>query len=123
MTKAEETVGEQPLPSACATAQNATATCSRFESIGEAELSGRSRGASIATAAKSMQDCCSSCDGLEGCQAWMFESTHGRCRLIRFKEEPCEEEPGDLRCRCMTHSGTSFGFKPTSQIVWLSQPS
>eukprot|EP00927_Polykrikos_kofoidii_P033973 TRINITY_DN28816_c0_g1_i1.p1 TRINITY_DN28816_c0_g1~~TRINITY_DN28816_c0_g1_i1.p1 ORF type:complete len:796 (-),score=107.97 TRINITY_DN28816_c0_g1_i1:177-2564(-) len=101
----------KPIPSACVTAQNATATCSPFESIGD----------SLAGAADSEEDCCRGCDELEGCQAWMFERAARRCRWIRFTTKPCSDDPGDIRCRCFTHFGTMFGFKPISQIVWLQR--
>lgn len=111
----------KPLPSSCATAQNATATCSQFESIGDKIWDPR-KGQSVAGAADTQEDCCMGCDELDGCQAWMFEAFSKRCRMIRFEATPCKEEPGDLECRCYTHAGTAFGFKPTSQIVWLQGP-
>jgi len=107
-----------PLPSSCTTAQNATATCAHFESVGDWDPSARDF---ESAAANTMQDCCSGCDAKAGCQAWMFESVAKSCRWIRFTEDPCVSEPGDLRCRCVTHFGTAFGFKPTSQIVWVKR--
>lgn len=109
---------EQDLPSSCAAAQNATATCVPFEYVGE-NLWDASMGDLLMGTADTEGDCCSGCDELAGCQAWMFESVGRRCRWIRFLEEPCSSNPADLECRCTTHYGTSFGFKPTSQIVWV----
>jgi len=107
-----------PLPSSCSTAQNATATCAQFESVGAWDPSARDF---ASAAADTMQDCCRGCDGQKDCQAWMFESVAKSCRWIRFLEDPCTENPGDLRCRCVTHFGTAFGFKPTSQVVWVKR--
>eukprot|EP00929_Paragymnodinium_shiwhaense_P112472 TRINITY_DN80728_c0_g1_i1.p1 TRINITY_DN80728_c0_g1~~TRINITY_DN80728_c0_g1_i1.p1 ORF type:complete len:779 (+),score=170.46 TRINITY_DN80728_c0_g1_i1:139-2475(+) len=119
---AREVVGdeEKPLPSSCLTRQNATATCVQFESIGD-KFWDSAAGDTLAGALDTEEDCCTGCDELEGCQAWMFESMSRRCRLIRFQETPCKDNPGDLRCRCYTQLGTSFGFRPISQIVWIQR--
>lgn len=106
------------LPSSCATAQNATATCVQFESIGDRYWQ-PNQPDSMAGMADTPADCCSGCDGVGDCQAWMFESSTRRCRWIKFKDQPCVADPGDLQCRCFTSPGTIFGFKPISQIVWL----
>jgi hypothetical protein len=110
----------EPPPSSCSTAQNATATCAHFESVGRL-LWDSAANDYLAGTAKSMEDCCSGCDRLKDCQGWMFESVAKSCRWIRFLEDPCVKNPGDLRCRCVTHFGTSFGFKPTSKIVWVKR--
>eukprot|EP00747_Dinoflagellata_sp_TGD_P212721 gnl/TRDRNA2_/TRDRNA2_85780_c0_seq1.p1 gnl/TRDRNA2_/TRDRNA2_85780_c0~~gnl/TRDRNA2_/TRDRNA2_85780_c0_seq1.p1 ORF type:complete len:822 (+),score=124.01 gnl/TRDRNA2_/TRDRNA2_85780_c0_seq1:45-2510(+) len=107
----------EELESACVTAQNATATCSHFESVGRAW--NQEYGDTAEGMANTLQDCCSGCDRLGDCQAWMFEGMAKRCRWIRFVQDPCAKNPGDLNCRCLTHSGITFGFKPTSKIVWL----
>lgn len=108
----------EDLPSSCAAAQNATATCVPFEYVGDA-LWDASMGDLLMGTADTEADCCAGCDALGSCQAWMFESIGRRCRWIRFLEAPCSEDPANLQCRCLTHFGTSFGFKPTSQLVWV----
>jgi hypothetical protein len=112
---------EEDLPSSCATAQNATATCSPFESIGERYWDA-SQGESRAALADTVAACCQGCDKVDGCQGWMFERPARKCRWIRFTEAPCKEKPGDLECRCLTHQGTAFGFKPTTKVVWMQRP-
>merc|ERR1719359_2425171 len=106
------------LPSSCATAQNGTATCAHFESI---KIWDPHAGDWLSGAARTQEDCCSGCDGLSNCHGWMFSKMAKSCRWIRFMEEPCASHPGDLRCRCVTHFGTAFGFKPTSQIIWVQR--
>mmetsp|Transcript_33044 Transcript_33044/g.93235 ORF Transcript_33044/g.93235 Transcript_33044/m.93235 type:complete len:783 (+) Transcript_33044:2-2350(+) len=110
----------QKWPSSCVTAQNATATCQAFKLIGmdpeTGGVVGRS-GKDIAT----IEECCGGCDATEGCQGWMFESLPKRCGWISFTADPCMSNPGDLSCRCLTHPGTTFGFKPTSQIIWMNR--
>merc|ERR1712226_1531701 len=103
---------EEELPSSCVTAQNATTTCSSFLSIGERYNSQGSRVALPDTVAA----CCQGCDKAEGCQGWMFERPAKKCRWIRFMEAPCKDNPGDIECRCLTHQGTTFGFKPTAKV-------
>lgn len=110
----------EELPSACVTAQNATATCAHFEAVGQHLWDARI-GDLVAGTRDTLEDCCRGCDLLNGCQAWMFEAFGRRCRWIRFTEAPCSENPGDLRCRCLTHFGMSFGFKPTSEIIWVKR--
>lgn len=118
--------GEEPaenLPSSCATAQNGTSTCVPFRYVGE-NLWDHGAGKSHMEMADTMDDCCAGCDQLEDCQAWIFEERSNRCRWIRFEEDPCLSNPSDLGCRCITHYGMTFGFKPTSQIVWMmNEPS
>merc|ERR1712232_229532 len=102
-------------PSSCVTAQNATATCQMFEDVGwDAQT-----GDTAMSAADTIEACCAGCDRVNGCQGWMFESFSRRCRWLRFMEAPCVDNPGHPNCRCRTQPGTVFGFKPTSQIVWL----
>eukprot|EP00928_Gymnodinium_smaydae_P019473 TRINITY_DN17476_c0_g6_i1.p1 TRINITY_DN17476_c0_g6~~TRINITY_DN17476_c0_g6_i1.p1 ORF type:complete len:823 (-),score=176.11 TRINITY_DN17476_c0_g6_i1:135-2507(-) len=112
----KEAPAKEPLPSSCATAQNSTSTCSHFESV---DFYDHTKGDSLAGMADTEEDCCAGCDQVAGCQGWMFERASRRCRWIRFLEAPCKEDPGDLSCRCLTHQGSTFGFKPISQIVWL----
>lgn len=110
---------EKPRPpSACVTAQNGTATCQQFEMVGMDIFDGGALDSRM-DLADTEEDCCRGCDDLDGCQAWMFERAGRRCRWIRFLEDPCQQNPGDLRCRCLTHFGTAFGFKPTGKIIWL----
>jgi hypothetical protein len=111
---------EEELPSSCAPAQNATTTCSPFESIGE-HYWDKSQGASPAAVADTMEACCQGCDEIEGCQAWLFEHLARKCMWIRFTESPCKDNPGDLECRCLTHYGSAFGFKPTAKLVWTGR--
>mmetsp|Transcript_160806 Transcript_160806/g.296498 ORF Transcript_160806/g.296498 Transcript_160806/m.296498 type:complete len:249 (-) Transcript_160806:99-845(-) len=113
------TEAEQP-PSSCVTAQNSTATCSHFEFVGE-RLWDSSVSNFVSGTVDNLEDCCGGCDKLEECQAWIFESIGRRCRWLRFLESPCQDNPGDLRCRCLTHYGTTFGFKPASQVVWVKR--
>jgi len=110
----------EELPSSCATAQNATATCVDFELVG-GSLWDHAIGDSVMETADTMEDCCRGCDEVDGCQGWMFERFARRCRWIRFRAEPCSSNPGDLSCRCLTHFGTAFGFRPTSQIIWVQR--
>jgi hypothetical protein len=116
-----EAPAEKP-PSSCAPAQNGTSTCVPFEYVGR-KLWDQATGRSHADMADTMEDCCAGCDGIEECQAWIFEGPAKRCRWIRFQEEPCLGNPGDLNCRCITHFGMTFGFKPTSQIIWVKADS
>lgn len=108
------------LPSSCVTAQNGTATCQAFQMFG---LNLWETGAPepLMGAANTIEDCCRGCDELEGCQAWIFESMARRCRWIEFTASPCDENPGDLSCRCLSHPGMTFGFKPNSPIIWLQR--
>jgi len=108
----------KPFPSSCLTRQNATSTCRDFESIGD-HIWDASKGDTLAGGADTEEDCCHKCDKLDGCQAWLFEARARRCRLIRFRESPCSDNPGDIRCRCLAHAKTSFGFRPISHVVWL----
>jgi len=110
----------QELPSSCATAQNATATCSDFSIVGQSYWDS-AVGASLMSTADTLEDCCAGCDQVNGCQAWMFEHAARKCRWIAFREEPCTSNPGDLSCRCLSHFGRAFGFKPTSQIIWVQR--
>lgn len=113
--------GEAPaekLPSSCATAQNGTSTCTPWEYAGEDRWD-HSRGRSYMEMANTMEDCCTGCDEVGDCQAWIYEGPAKRCRWIRFLEDPCLSNPADLGCRCITHFGMSFGFKPTTQIIWV----
>merc|ERR1712232_586401 len=111
---------EEELPSSCVTAQNATTTCSPFVSVGERHWDG-SQGESRAALADTMAACCQGCDKVEGCQAWMFDRPAMKCRWIRFTEAPCKDNPGDIECRCLTHQGTAFGFKPIAKVVWTKR--
>jgi len=112
---------KEKLPSSCATAQNGTATCSHFEAVGD-HLWDASVNDLLSGSADSQDDCCRGCDSLSDCQGWMYEHMAKSCRWIRFLEQPCASAPGDLSCRCVTHYGMTFGFKPTSQIVWVKRP-
>jgi hypothetical protein len=112
--------GEKPLPSSCITAQNGTATCAHFKSVGD-DLWDHSVHDLLSGTTETQEDCCRICDGLKDCQGWMFERLAKSCRWIRFLEQPCVDNPGDLSCRCVTHFGMTFGFKPTSQIVWVKR--
>jgi len=119
--RATQTLEPAP-PSACVTAQNATATCEQFEALGDT-IWDWDYGATDLGKISSQGDCCSGCDVLDGCQAWIYEHRAKRCRWLRFLEAPCSNNPADLRCRCLTHHGTTLGFRPTSQIVWLQRGS
>jgi len=112
----EERASTGRLASSCITAQNSTSTCSEFEYVGHWD---HDVGDLFVSTLDTMEDCCAGCDGSNECQAWLFEDSAKRCRWIRFIEEPCSENPGDNGCRCTAHPGTSFGFKPTSDYVWL----
>lgn len=113
---------ETDLPSSCVTAQNATSTCQPFRIVGK-ELWDYDVEASMMDTADTMEDCCRLCDDLDDCNAWMYEKVGKRCRWIGFTEDPCKRNPGDLRCRCTTQFETSFGFKPTSRIIWVQRGS
>jgi len=110
---------DQFVPSACVTAQNATATCEDFEAVGDSILG---LSGTDLTDIRTMQDCCSGCDSFAGCQAWMFDHLGSRCRWLRFLEQPCSSNPGDQRCTCFTHQGTTFGFRPSGRIMWQRSP-
>jgi len=115
-------VGEEPQAapqkSSCGVAQNATSTCLDYKFVGQ-HLTAESGEMSM-DAANSMEDCCQGCDALQECQAWIYERVGKRCRWIEFVDEVCHENPGDLRCRCTSHSATVFGFKAKSKdVVWL----
>jgi len=119
--RAAKTAKEKPRPpSSCVTAQNGTATCEPFDFV-SGQFFDWTNSESSMDRADTVEDCCRGCDEIEECQAYMFERTGKRCRWIRFLEEPCAGEPGNLRCRCLTHFGTVFGFKPTGRVVWLHQ--
>eukprot|EP00403_Amphidinium_massartii_P013825 CAMPEP_0178407042 /NCGR_PEP_ID=MMETSP0689_2-20121128/19224_1 /TAXON_ID=160604 /ORGANISM="Amphidinium massartii, Strain CS-259" /LENGTH=841 /DNA_ID=CAMNT_0020028103 /DNA_START=147 /DNA_END=2672 /DNA_ORIENTATION=- len=105
-------------PSSCFTAQNATSTCADFESVGPWDPT---IGDYYVSRLNTVEDCCGGCDGHEDCQAWLFEGSSKRCRWVKFLDEPCSEDAGDVTCRCTAHVGTSFGFKPTSSFVWMRQ--
>jgi hypothetical protein len=104
--RAEEGEDEAELPSSCATGVNATTTCEFYEQLGSA-IGGMDP----------LNECCHGCDELEGCQAWIFDAATTRCRWIKFVEEPCAQSPESASCRCMTHPGAMFGFKPRHPIV------
>jgi len=108
------------LPPACTAPQNGTATCAPFEIVGQ-HLWDSATQTSQMQKADTLEDCCRGCDELEDCQGWMFEKLARRCRWVRFQEEPCRSDPGHLSCRCVTHFGTTFGFKPTSKIIWVQR--
>jgi len=117
--------GEEPgvsKPSSCSAPQNGTATCTAFDLVGT-NLWDPALRASRMEVADTLGDCCQGCDELADCQAWMFESVARRCLWIRFLDEPCREDPGHLSCRCVTHYGTTFGFKPVSGLIWVQRPS
>jgi hypothetical protein len=111
---------KETLPSSCLTAQNGTGTCAHFESVGD-HLWDHSMNDMLSGSADTPEDCCRGCDNLGNCQGWMFEHAAKSCRWIRFLENPCQESPGHLACRCQSHMGMTFGFKPTSQIVWVKR--
>jgi hypothetical protein len=115
-----EEKGESNLQSSCVAAQNGTATCAHFEAVGE-HLWDHSVGEFLAGSTDTQEDCCRTCDRLDGCQGWMFEHKAKSCHWIRFLEEPCSANPGDLSCRCVAHFDMTFGFKPTSQIIWVQR--
>merc|ERR1711907_736711 len=98
-------VDEAP-PSACATAQNSTTTCEFYEQLG-----------SSIGGVNALDDCCRGCDELDGCQGWIFDGATTMCRWIKFTEQPCATTPDKASCRCMTHSGIVFGYRPTRKIV------
>eukprot|EP00930_Biecheleria_cincta_P012932 TRINITY_DN11780_c0_g2_i2.p1 TRINITY_DN11780_c0_g2~~TRINITY_DN11780_c0_g2_i2.p1 ORF type:complete len:724 (+),score=86.85 TRINITY_DN11780_c0_g2_i2:131-2302(+) len=108
--------GKKNTASSCTVAQNGTSTCSAFELAGAdlREPSGELKMDNVT----SMDGCCAGCDEVEDCQAWIFERLDKRCRWIKFLDTGCKNNPGDLRCRCFTSWGTSFGFKPTSIVTW-----
>jgi hypothetical protein len=105
-------------PSSCSTAQNATATCAHFEFIPIWDPANKDY---LSASAETQDDCCAGCDRLANCDGWVFSKMARTCRWIRFLEEPCASNPGDLKCRCTTHFGTAFGFRPKSQIVWVQR--
>lgn len=112
----------EPLPSSCITAQNGTATCEAFDIVGKTLWDAVAFDSKM-DLADTQQDCCHGCDEVAGCQAWMFQAVSRQCRWIGFLDDPCKNNPGDLRCRCMTERGTSFGFKPTSRLIWVQRGS
>lgn len=109
LTKPEDEANEE-LPSSCMTRQNATTTCEFYEQLGSA-IGGTDP----------LDTCCQGCDELEGCQAWIFDSATMRCRWIRFTEQPCVATPDKVSCRCMTHPGVVFGYRPTRKIVMITR--
>lgn len=108
--------GATNLGSSCSVAQNGTSTCKAFELAGTdlKEPSGELKMDNVT----SMDGCCAGCDEVEDCQAWIFERLDKRCRWIKFLDDGCKTNPGGLECRCFTNWGTSFGFKPTSRVIW-----
>jgi len=111
---------QEKFPSSCVTAQNGTASCAHWETVGD-NLWDSTMHDLLSGTADTMEDCCHGCDKLSGCQGWMFEHMAKSCRWIRYLEQPCMSSPGDLSCRCLAHHGLTFGFKPTSQIVWVKR--
>jgi len=111
---------QQKLPSSCVTAQNGTASCAHWETVGD-NLWDSTLHDLLSGTADTMEDCCAGCDKLSNCQGWMFEHMAKSCRWIRYLEQPCMSSPGDLSCRCLAHHGMTFGFKPTTQIVWVKR--
>lgn len=97
------------LPSSCVTRQNSTTTCEFYEQLGSA-IGGTDP----------LEACCQGCDKLEGCQAWIFDSATTRCRWVRFTEDPCATTPDKASCRCMTHPGGVFGYRPTRKVVMIA---
>eukprot|EP00931_Biecheleriopsis_adriatica_P048164 TRINITY_DN27824_c0_g1_i1.p1 TRINITY_DN27824_c0_g1~~TRINITY_DN27824_c0_g1_i1.p1 ORF type:complete len:727 (+),score=140.28 TRINITY_DN27824_c0_g1_i1:77-2182(+) len=105
--------------SSCPLARNYTTTCVPWQLAG-AELTDPTTGDMQMDLANTMEDCCSGCDKVSECQAWIFEYPGKRCRWIRFTDEVCSADPGDLRCRCYAKFGTAFGFKPTSSFNFVT---
>lgn len=105
--------------SSCGVARNATTTCVPWQLAGT-HLFDRRTGDLEMDLANTLQDCCGGCDAVDECQAWIFERVAKRCRWIRFEDEVCHRSPEHLGCRCYTHWGTAFGFKATSNLVWLT---
>lgn len=109
------------LPSSCLTARNATTTCKNFQLAGAA-LYDATTGGPLMESIRSVEDCCSKCDGLSECQAWLFEYYGKTCKWIRFSESPCDVNPADLRCRCLTGPAMGFGFKSPAPLVSFQRP-
>ena len=105
--------------SSCGVARNATTTCVPWQLAGT-HLFDRRTGDLEMDLANTLEDCCGGCDAVDECQAWIFERVAKRCRWIRFEDEVCHRSPEHLGCRCYTHWGTAFGFKATSNLVWLT---
>jgi hypothetical protein len=105
LAKPEDEVNNE-LPSSCVTRQNSTTTCEFYEQLGSA-IGG----------ADPLNACCRGCDELEGCQAWIFDDATTRCRWVKFTQQPCATTPDKASCRCMTHPGAVFGYRPTRKIV------
>ncbi|CAE7189456.1 unnamed protein product [Symbiodinium pilosum] len=106
-------------PSSCGVARNSTTTCVPWRLAG-VHLVDRKTGELQMDLTNTLEECCSGCDGLADCQAWIFERMAKRCRWIQFDDAVCRQDPGDLRCRCYTNWGTAYGFKPKSSLVWLT---
>ncbi|CAE7208904.1 unnamed protein product [Symbiodinium natans] len=115
-------VAEEPAPvppSSCGVARNSTTTCVPWRLAG-IHLVDHKTGELQMDLTNTLEECCEGCDGLADCQAWIFERVAKRCRWIQFDDHVCRKDPGDLRCRCYTHWGTAYGFKPKSHLVWLT---
>jgi len=114
-------VGQAPREpeqmSSCGVGQNATSTGLDYAYVGQNLYD--DTGEAKMDMANSVDACCQGCDSITNCQAWIYERVGKRCRWIRFIDEVCHENPGDLRCRCTAHSETVFGFKPKMKPVWL----
>jgi hypothetical protein len=107
LSKPEEV--EDELPSSCVTRQNSTTTCEFYEQLGSA-IGGTDP----------LEACCRGCDELDGCQAWIYDGATSRCRWVKFTQDPCATTPDKASCRCMTHPGAVFGYRPTRKIVMIA---
>jgi len=116
-------VGEAPAPvqqpSSCGVARNSTTSCVPWRLAGT-HLVDQHTGELQMDLTDTLEECCEGCDALADCQAWIFERMAKRCRWIQFDDPVCRQDPGDLGCRCYTHWGTAYGFKPKSNLVWLT---
>lgn len=114
-------VGEAPVqqPSSCGVARNSTTSCVPWRLAGT-HFVDQHTGELQMDLTDTLEECCDGCDALAECQAWIFERMAKRCRWIQFDDPVCREDPGDLGCRCYTHWGTAYGFKPKSNLVWLT---
>lgn len=72
------------------------------------------------TTVGSFEDCCRACDSTQGCQAWSFQKTTGRCWQMRFDSEPCKRWPSHESCRCHTSVDRVAGYRPGAEDMATS---
>eukprot|EP00931_Biecheleriopsis_adriatica_P066980 TRINITY_DN41193_c0_g1_i1.p1 TRINITY_DN41193_c0_g1~~TRINITY_DN41193_c0_g1_i1.p1 ORF type:complete len:733 (+),score=137.33 TRINITY_DN41193_c0_g1_i1:35-2233(+) len=118
----EQTPPVEEPPNSCTVAQNGTSTCTAWQLAGT-NLTDSETGEKKMDLVTTMEGCCQGCNDIDDCQAWIFDGIGGRCRWIHFLDEVCNDNPGDLSCRCYTHWATQFGFKPPPETKLIYKKS